>query len=224
VTDVLKNYLPFFKDLNAEQKDKLVNSSYTAFCTKGKSLRSRKDDCLGFVTVKSGRIRVYITSEEGKEITLYRLLERDMCLFSASCAMSNIQFDVMLEAEEDTEVVIISPCVYKELMDTSLPVAKYTNELLSARLSDVMWLMDRVLNQRLDSRLAAFLLEESNLRESDVITITQQQLANHLGTAREVITRMLKHLQKEGCIDIKRGTVLLKAKDKLDKIAIKSQR
>ena len=207
--NVLENCLPFFKELTYEQKDKLVRGSYTAICHSGEKLRSRKDDCLGFVVVKRGRIRVYMTSNEGREITLYRLLDGDMCLFSASCAMSNIQFDVMLESEEDSEVVIISPGVYKELMDTSLPVSKYTTELLSSRLSDIMWLMDQVLNKRLDSRLAALLVEESNLRETTLLSITQEQLANHLGTAREVVTRMLKKFQSKGLIQLKRGTVEL---------------
>ena len=205
--NILESYLPFFSKLTSEEKAKLVSAAHISLCEKGKHLRGKRDDCLGFVIVKQGRIRVYMTSDEGREITLYRLLEGDMCLFSASCAMSNIQFDVMLEAEMETEVIIISPCVYKELMDTSLPVAKYTGELLSSRLSELMWLMDKVLNQRLDSRLAALLLEESDLRESEVISITQEQLANHLGTAREVVTRMLKNFQAEGMVHLKRGTV-----------------
>ena len=222
--NLFKEYLPFFKNLSEEHQTKLVSGAYTAYCAKGESFRARKDECLGFVIVKSGRIRVYITSDEGREITLYRLLQRDMCLFAASCAMSNIQFDVMLEAEEDTEVVIISPCVYKELMDTSLPVAKYTNELLSQRLSDVMWLMDRVLNERLDSRLASLLLEESSFSDSDTLLLTQEQLANHLGTAREVVTRILNNFRTEGFVKLKRGTVELLDKDKLSEISVLSQR
>ncbi len=207
MTDILERYLPFFKSLTDKEKNKLVSASHVSLCAKGQTLRNKKEDCLGFVIVKSGRLRVYMTSAEGREITLYRLLEGDMCLFSASCAMSNIQFDVMLEVEEDSEVIIISPCVYKELMDSSLPVARYTGELLSSRLSEVMWLMDRVLNKRLDSRLASLLIEESDLRESMVIPLTQEQLANHLGTAREVVTRMLKNFQSEGMVLLKRGTV-----------------
>ena len=207
--NVLENCLPFFKDLTNEEKNKLSAASHSVICPPGQNLRSRKDDCLGFVIVKKGRIRVYMTSNEGREITLYRLIDGDMCLFSASCAMSNIQFDVMLKSEEESEVVIISPGVYKELMDSSLPVAKYTTELLSSRLSDIMWLMDQVLNKRLDSRLAALLVEESNLRESNIISLTQEQLANHLGTAREVVTRMLKNFQSEGLVQLKRGTVEL---------------
>ena len=207
--NLFEEYLPFFKNLSEEHQTKLVSGAYTAYCAKGESFRARKDECLGFVIVKSGRIRVYITSDEGREITLYRLLQRDMCLFTASCAMSNIQFDVMLEAEEDTEVVIVSPMVYKELMDCSLPVARYTNELLSQRLSEVIWLMDRVLNERLDSRLASLLLEESSFSDSDTLLLTQEQLANHLGTAREVVTRILKKFQSGGLVNLKRGSIEL---------------
>ena len=205
--DILENYLPFFSKLTTDEKNKLVSASHISLCEKGKALRNKREDCLGFVIVKKGRLRVYMSSDEGREITLYRLLEGDMCLFSASCAMSNIQFDVMLESEVESEVVIISPCVYKELMDTSLPVAKYTGELLSSKLSEVMWLMDQVLNQRVDVRLASLLIEESDLRESEIIPLTQEQLANHLGTAREVVTRILKGFQADGIVSVKRGTV-----------------
>lgn len=217
--DILENYLPFFSKLTTDEKNKLVSASHISLCEKGKALRNKREDCLGFVILKKGRLRVYMSSDEGREITLYRLLEGDMCLFSASCAMSNIQFDVMLESEVDSEVVIISPCVYKELMDTSLPVAKYTGELLSSKLSEVMWLMDQVLNKRVDSRLAAWLVEESTLRESKVIAITQEELANHLGTAREVVTRMLKRFQQEGIVEVNRGIVKITDGDALGSMA-----
>ena len=218
--NILESYLPFFSRLSSEEKNKLISASHISLCEKGKALRGKRDDCLGFVIVKQGRIRVYMTSDEGREITLYRLLDGDMCLFSASCAMSNIQFDVMLEAEVETEVIIISPCVYKELMDTSLPVAKYTGELLSSRLSELMWLMDNVLNKRLDSRLASLLLEEGDLRESKIIPLTQEQLANHLGTAREVVTRMLKNFQSDGLVQLKRGAVEITDTNALQQLSL----
>lgn len=220
MTEILERYLPFFSKLTIAEKNKLVSAAHISMCQKGKALRNKREDCLGFVIVKSGRLRVYMNSDEGREITLYRLLEGDMCLFSASCAMSNIQFDVMLETEMESEVIIISPCVYKEFMDTCLPVAKYTSELLSSRLSEVMWLLDKVLNQRIDSRLASLLLEESDLIESEDIPLTQEQLANHLGTAREVVTRILRGFQSEGIVELKRGIVRIIKRDALNSMSV----
>lgn len=207
--ELLKDYFPFWNKLTPDEQSRLSAAAAVRYCPAGTILQAGTDDCIGLVLVTRGRLRVYISSEEGKEITLYRLLERDMCLFSASCMMNNIQFDISVQAEEDTDFIIISPGVYKELMDTSLPVARYTNELMSSRFSDVMWLMDQVLNKRLDSRLAALLLEEAELSGSNVLTLTHEQLGSHLGTAREVVTRMLKYFQSEGLVRLARGSIEL---------------
>ncbi len=211
---LLQKYLPFFNSLSELQQNTLASSAYRAECKEGKNLRSKNEECLGLVIVTIGRLRVYITSDEGKEITLYRLPQGDISLLAASCAMPNIHFDILLEAEVDSEVIIISPSVFRQITDASLPASNYINLLLSARLSRVMCLMDQVLNQRLDSRLAALLLEEAALRQSDVISITQEQLANHLGTAREVVTRTLKTFRSKGWIKAERQSIkILSAKD-----------
>src|SRR5699024_7622068 len=101
--------------------------------------------------------------EAGREITLYRLFERDICLFSASCMVRSLQFDISIEAERDSELLVISPEVYRRVMEQSAPLANYTNELMASRFSEVMWLVEQVLWKSFDRRLAAFLLEESAL-------------------------------------------------------------
>ena len=87
--------------------------------------------------MKSGQLRAYILSDEGREITIYRLFDRDMCLFSAPCMMRSIQFEVTVAAEKDTEFWVIPTEVYQRLMEESAPVANYTNELMASRFSDV---------------------------------------------------------------------------------------
>ena len=145
--------------------------------------------------------------EEGREITLYRLFERDICLFSASCIMSSLQFDVFISAEKDTELWIIPPDFYKGLMERSAVVANYTSQIMASRFTDVMWLMDQVMWKSFDKRLAGFLLEESVLEETDTLKITHEKIASHMGTAREVVTRMLKYFQTEGLVRLSRGAV-----------------
>jgi CRP/FNR family transcriptional regulator len=142
-----------------------------------------------------------------------------MCLFSASCVMRNIQFDVMVSAERDSDVLIIPPDVYKRLMEESAAVANYTNDLTASHFSDVMWLMDQILNKKLDSRLSAFLLEESALAGSNTLSFTHEQIAGHLGTIREVVSRMLKYFENEGLVELGRGSVTLLDAAKLEKLA-----
>ena len=108
--------------------------------------------------------------------------------------------------------------IYRSVTERSAPLANYTNELMAAHLSEVMWLMEQILWGRMDQRLAAFLLEESLLEGSDNLRITHERIANHLGTAREVVTRMLRYFQSEGMVRLARGTVELRDKRKLERL------
>lgn len=177
-------------------------------------------ECVGLLAVRSGRLRAYMMiSDTGREITLYRLFERDICLFSASCVMRGLQFDVSIEAEQPSEVLVVSPEVYKRVMEESAPLANYTNELMASRFSEVMWLVEQILWKSFDRRLAAFLLEESALESSDELRITHERIAAHLGTAREVVTRMLRYFQSEGLVSLSRGTVRIADRPRLEALA-----
>lgn len=176
-------------------------------------------ECVGLLAVRSGRLRAYMISDTGREITLYRLFERDICLFSASCVMRGLQFDVSIEAEQPLEVLVVSPEVYKRVMEESAPLANYTNELMASRFSEVMWLVEQILWKSFDRRLAAFLLEESALESSDELRITHERIAAHLGTAREVVTRMLRYFQSEGLVSLSRGTVRIADRQGLEALA-----
>lgn len=220
----IQTYLPFWSKLTAAQQQTLEGAMHTKTVSAGTLLHGGSEDCTGLLLVIEGQLRVYTISDEGKEITLYRLLEGDMCLFSASCMLNSIQFDVFVQSELPTTVVHIPPEVYKSLMQESLAVANYTNELMASRFSDVMWLMDQILNKKIDSRLAALLLEEAELTGSTTLHLTHDQLARHLGTAREVVTRMLKYFQSEHLVSLERGTIILCAPEQLKEIAADSLR
>ena len=213
-----KKYFPFWDKLSDEQKSYLSERIRIKTFKSGERIHDASD-CLGFLVVVSGRLRAYAISEEGKELTLYRLLEYDACLFSASCALNSLDFDVMVYAETDAEAVYIPSDVYKRLLNESLVVANYTNELMASRLSDIMQVMDQIVNKRMDSRIADFLLEESVLEESATLKLTHSQIANHLGSAREVASRILKLFESDGAIELGRGEIRILDADALKKIA-----
>lgn len=217
-------YFPFWNTLTAVQRQAIAASSALRRVDKGTVVHNGSQDCVGLLLVNSGRLRAFVLSDEGKEITLYRLLERDICLFSASCMMNSIQFDIVVEAEEPTSFWQIPAPVYQGLMRESAAVANYTNELMASRFSDVMWVMDQILNKKMDARLAAFLLEESTLQGSDSLPLTHEEIAHHLGSAREVITRLLKYLQEKGLVTLFRGGVTLADKEQLAVLAADSLR
>ena len=210
------DYFPIWDQLNQDQQGRLQNSVALRSAPKGTVLHNGDMDCTGLLLVKSGQLRAYILSDEGREITLYRLFDRDMCLFSASCMMRSIQFEVTIEAEKDSRLWIIPPEVYQRLMEESAPVANYTNELMASRFSEVMWLMEQIMWRSLDKRLAAFLLEEAAIEGTDELKITHETIANHLGSHREVITRMLRYFQNEGMVKLSRGMVTILDREKLE--------
>ena len=139
-----------------------------------------------------------------------------MSLLSASCVMPDLQFNVMIEAEKDTEFWSLPACLFKNLIDESLAVSNFSRSLLSSNFSELMWLMEQIMWKSFDKRLAAFLLEETQLEESNVLKITPEKIAAQMGTAREVVTRMLRYFQNEGMVKLTRGTIEITDEKKLN--------
>ena len=213
-----QDIFPIWDKLNPTQQNRILGSLITQKVNKGTLLHNDSNDCTGLLLIKSGQLRAYILSDEGREVTLYRLFDRDMCLLSASCMIHSLQFDLMIAAEKDTELWIIPTDVYKSIMEESAPAANYTNELMASRFSDVMWLIEQIMWKSMDKRVAAFLLDESAIEGTADLHITHETIANHLGTHREVVTRMLRYFQTEGIVKLSRGTVTILNPDQLRKL------
>ena len=200
---------PIWDRLSSDQQGRILDSLVFREIKKGAVIHSGGVDCTGLLVVKSGRLRAYILSDEGREITIYRLFDRDICLFSASCMLRSAQFDITIEAEKDAELWVVPAEVYRGVMEESAPAANYTNEVMASRFSQVMWLVEQIMWKSMDKRVAAFLLEESAIEGTGRLSITHETIANHLGTHREVVTRMLRDLQDEGMVKLSRGVVEL---------------
>lgn len=214
-----EEYFPVFNKLTPEEKDYLINSVSLKRIKKGTIVHNGNDDCLGLLLIISGQLRAYILSEEGREITIFRLFSRDMCLFSASCMMKNIQFDITVTAEKDTEAWFIPVDIYKSLMENSAVIANYTNDIIGTRFTDVVWLIEQIMWKSFDKRLALFLKEESAIEGTERLEITHEKIASHLGTAREVVTRMLKYFQGEKVVSLSRGIVEITDMKKLSEMS-----
>lgn len=211
-------YLPVWNKLDRSQQDILIKSAVNRKFKKGEFLHNGSADCTGLILVISGQLRAFTVSDDSREITMYRLFNRDICLFSASCIMNSIQFDITITAEKDTDVLLIPSETYKSIMKVSAPLANYTNEVMASRFSEVMWLIDQVMWKSFDKRLADFLLTEANIESTNKLKITHEIIGNHLGSPREVVTRMLKYFVNEGFISLSRGTIEITDKNGLEKI------
>lgn len=203
----IAQYFPVFSKLTPQQQQMVLDYTAVRTVPAGTVVHNGAVECTGFLLVRSGQLRAYTLSSEGREVTIYRLFDHDCCLFSASCIMSSLQFEVIIETEKDSEIFIIPPSVYQKLMKESLPVSQYTNDLMATRFSEVMWLMEQIMWKSFDKRLAAFLTEEAAIEGTNLLKVTHEKIANHMGTAREVVTRMLRYFQGEGLVKLTRGAI-----------------
>ncbi|MGI6095434.1 MAG: Crp/Fnr family transcriptional regulator [Lachnospiraceae bacterium] len=215
----LSDFFPIFHKLEKEDQELLIRTAGRRTLKKGTLVNNGTASCFGVLILCSGQLRAFLTSPEGREVTLYRLFERDICLFSAPCIINSIQFDIIISADKDTDVWVIPPETYRQLMNRSAVLANYTNELMATRFTDVMWLVEQIMWKSFDKRLADFLLEESAIENTDTLKITHEQIAGHLGTAREVVTRMLRYFQSEEMVKLTRGTIEITDSQKLTQIS-----
>ena len=213
-----EEYFPFWNKLTDADKEYLCENSWVAHFEKEQAVHDNTG-CSGLFIVKSGKLRLYMLSEEGKEITLYRLSPGDICMLSASCVLQSISFDVYVDAEIPSECYVINGMAFNTISERVLEVKNYALEIALGRFSDVMWIMQQIVFMSMDKRLAIFLLDEITENKVDVVALTHEQIARHLGTAREVITRMLKHFSADGIVEVTRKGIKVIDKKKLQDIA-----
>ena len=215
---IYSQYFPFWNQLSNEDKEYLCTHSSTVYFEKEQSVHDNTE-CTGLFIVKKGKLRLYMLSEEGKEITLYRLSPGDICMLSASCVLQSLTFDVYVDAEEPSECYMIDGCAFNTLGERVPAVKIYALETAVSRFSDVMWVMQQIMFMSMDKRLAIFLYDEIQTTGTDIVTMTHEQIARHLGTAREVVSRMLKHLAADGILEVTRKGIIITDKTKLRSIA-----
>ncbi len=212
--------LTFWDKLTDTQKTLLINNITPVHYDKGTRIHSGENDCIGVILIKKGELRIYILSDEGKEITLYRLHDGEICVLSASCILDNITFDVHVDAEVDSEVLLIDSALYQQLCRQNIFAENFTDKLVIDSFSDVMWAMEQILFMSFDKRLAIFLFDEINRNQSDTVELTHEQIAKYIGSAREVVSRMLKYFAQEGIVELSRKGVRVIDKKKLKELTL----
>lgn len=201
--------------LDPREQEELLRHALVLPYEKGTNLHSGESNCVGLFLILKGSLRTYMLSEQGKEVTLYRLGVNDMCVLSASCVLSHISFDVHVDTEEDTELLLIRATYFEALAARDKNVECWIYKLAADRFSDVMWAMQQVLFMSMDKRLAIFLWDEMSKKKSDELRITHDKVARYVGSAREVVTRMLKYFASDGIVALSRGGIKILDKEKL---------
>ncbi len=211
----IRSKFPFWDKLTESEVELIEKNISTVSYSKGHNLYSTDNECIGVLLIKNGSLRVYILSEDGREVTLYRLSPGDVCVLSASCILNSITFDVHIDAETDTDAYLINIGAFSKLSSNNVYVENFAYKNTMERFSDVMWAMEQILFMSFDKRLAIFLLDEATKTNSSELHLTQEQIAKYIGSAREVVSRMLKVFQADGILTQFRGVIHIIDKDKL---------
>ncbi|WP_110953905.1 Crp/Fnr family transcriptional regulator [Anaerosinus massiliensis] len=218
--DLLKKSFTFWDHLNDTEKDVILQHITPANYKRGTQIHQNGSSCVGVLIIKTGGLRVYILSEDGRDITLYRHNAGDVCILTASCVLKNINFAVHIDAETDTEVLLLNAALFDQLYRNNIYIENFAYKTAMDRFSDVMWAMEQILFMSFDKRLAIFLLNEANRTGLDRIHLSHEQIAKYISSAREVVSRMLKYFATEGIVKLSRGEVTLLDKPKLEKLLI----
>lgn len=211
--------LPFYDKLSKQQIDSLIIGSQIVSYKNQALIHDFNSDCVGMLYIIKGDLRVYIISDEGREITLFHITDGEFCVLSASCVLEQITFDVNIEAVQDTQLLIVNPNTFSKITSENIYAECFSYKTVTERFSDVMWSFQQLLFMSFDKRLAVFLYERAINDNSISISITHEQIAKNIGSAREVVSRMLKRFAQDGIVQLKRGTILITDKQKLKKIA-----
>ena len=205
--EMLKKAFPFWTDLTEEQRRNVQTNTVRNLCNKKTRLHFGGGECAGVQIIAQGRARVFITSPGGGDITLFRLLEGDVSILSAACMMNGMDIELDMEMETECVIYTIPKKIYRKLYDESSAVKEYTMEMISEKFSDIMWLFNQFVFSNVASRVAGALLEHRGITGGDVLNITHDVLARDAGTAREVVTRILKQFQNDGLVKLTRGKI-----------------
>ncbi len=205
----------FWNDLTRAQADFLKNSLRNQVFPAGKLIHRSDGGCRGIMSVISGALRVYCVSEEGREVTLYRVDSGEICILSASCLMDSLVFDVLIESLEETEVCLIpSTALHKVEVENPL-VELYIYKNATEKFSEVLWTVQQILFMKIDQRLALALHEEMNRQKNNILSITHEDLAKQIGSVREVVSKTLKYLEEEGLVRLGRSKIEILDKEGL---------
>ncbi|WP_052241659.1 Crp/Fnr family transcriptional regulator [Berryella intestinalis] len=220
VERALSVLFPAWGHLSAGERDGLVRGARLLRFGAGDHVHGAQRDEGSVLLVLSGSLRAYLLSPEtGREVTLFFVGGGENCVLSASRILSMIDFDVFVDAVGDTSVLSIDADRFDALMKGNVHVEAAVYRQTAERFSEVMWLMYQVVFCSLDARLAAFLLDEAQRTGASVVTLTHAEIAGHIGSAREVVSRMLKLFSQEGLVELSRGSVALVDREALRKRA-----
>lgn len=205
----------FWKHLTERQKEQLLRESRFIQYESGDIIYSGVRECLGAILVQEGTLRTYLLSDEGKEITIYRLRKGDTCVLAASCVLSAITFDVEIEAQTFCNALLIPARILSAVTRENIYMENFVYQEAAKRFSDVVEALQPLLFLSLTQRVVSYLLDESAKNNAQSVFATHEEIAKVIGSAREAVSRTLKQLAKKEYIVLNRGEIKIEKKEEL---------
>lgn len=212
---IITDHFPELLQLSEESLALLEQGIYVTHAPVGTTMFSEGSECKGYVMLLEGSVRVQKTSEDGREIVLYRVESGESCVMTTTCLISDDEYGAEGIAETDITVATIPPHIFNQLLQKSDKFSRFVFEVYAKRMSMLMMLVEEVVFKKLDIRLAHLLLD----KKADQFDITHHDLATELGSVREVISRQLKVFERQGLIQLGRGHIQIVNRDGLQALS-----
>jgi CRP/FNR family transcriptional regulator, anaerobic regulatory protein len=205
---------PLLEELSAAGRSRLATATRHVTLHPHAKVLQRGDEVAGAYLVERGALRVYYVSAEGREGTLYWIDPGQSCILALNCLFARLAYPAWVEADNaETQVAVISGDAYRELFSSEPAVQRFTFDALAARLFDLMTLMQETASLGLEQRVAALLLRRA--KDAQLLETTHEQIAHHLGSSREVVSRVLRNIARSGALSLSPGSIAILDAEKL---------
>lgn len=201
--------LAFWDRLSPEERERVERSAHSVRYGAGQMIWSGELDCLGILMIRSGVVRLFLSSQDGREATIARMTDGEVCTLTASCTMPTTEFNIRVQAESEVEALVVPALCLSGLVRENLYVENFMYRSATQHFAHVLEAVEQMLFFSLEQRVAAHLLDEAARLGTDTLRVTQEQVAQAIGSAREAVTRTLKKLAAAGAVEVFRGGVRL---------------
>lgn len=212
--DKIVQVLPFLRTIDYELTREFQHRAYCVRIPTGREIFVEGDQVDGIALLTSGVVRVYKIGDTGRELTLYRFGQGESCVITANAILNMQNFPAIAVVEKEAEAVMVPAGTFSNWVRRHEPWRDFVFQLVSQRLASVMEIVEEVAFQRMDRRIASFLLER--YQQENPIHITHQLIANELGTSREVVSRLLADFASRGLVALERGEITVLNPDALE--------
>ncbi len=209
ITKEMFKGLLFAEALGKEEIKRVQEHAFQVDYSAGRMLVENGALCQNVYWVMDGLIRIFRMTDDGKEITYYRVGKGEACLFTMSCILDHEPFEAIAQIEKDARLLALPGYIFEDLMQGNARFRQFIFKKLLSTIGDLMMLTEEVTFHSINKRLANFLLVEKDKQRKEALTITHESIGHELGTAREVISRMLKEFEKKGWVSLSRGKITL---------------